>query len=153
MQEEIKIKEQIHKRIKWMIRLIGLNLVLLLVWFYIPQKIEVKQEKPELSEPLLAVGSIDPESQLVVDNGYLLVKQQCKTCHDLALVTQNYFKREVWLEKIRWMQAEQNLWNLGENEKPILDYLAKYYNPEQKPGLKSNSGRRQNLEVEWYRID
>lgn len=136
-----------------MIRLIGLNLILLLIWIYIPQKIEVKKDIPELFEPILVAGSLDPESQLVVDDGYLLVKQHCQSCHSLALVTQNYFSREVWLEKIRWMQAEQNLWDLGENEKPILDYLEKYYNPEEKPGLKTSSGRRQNLEVEWYSLD
>lgn len=136
-----------------MIRLIGLNLILLLVWFYIPQKVEIENIKPILSEPMLAIGSIDPDSQLVVDEGYIQVKQHCQSCHSMALVTQNYFSREVWLEKIRWMQAEQNLADLGESEKPILDYLAKHYNQNHKPGGKSISGRRRNLDPEWYKLD
>lgn len=149
--ENIKLRAQIHKRIQWMLSLIVLNLILFAVWVYIPPKVEIKKEV--LSEPMLAKGSIDPDSQLIVDNGYLQVKQQCQSCHSLALVTQNYFSREVWLEKIRWMQAEQNLGDLGESEKPILDYLARYYNIGQKPGGKSNSGRRKNLETEWYNLD
>ena len=62
------------------------------------------------------------------------------------MVTQNRATREGWLDMIRWMQKEQKLWDLGANEAAILDYLAKYYGPEDK-------GRRQNLEIEdWYEI-
>jgi hypothetical protein len=42
------------------------------------------------------------------------------------------------------MQQTQGLWDLGDNEKPILDYLAKNYAPE-------DAGRRKQLtNVEWY---
>jgi hypothetical protein len=47
---------------------------------------------------------------------------------------------------IRWMQATQGLWDLGKNEPIVLDYLAKYYAPE-------DVGRRANIdvaEVEWF---
>ena len=48
---------------------------------------------------------------------------------------------------IRWMQAEQKLWDLGENEDKILDYLAKNYAPE-------NKGRRPILtDIDWYELD
>ncbi len=48
---------------------------------------------------------------------------------------------------IRWMQQTQNLWDLGENEELILDYLSTYYPPEEK-------GRRENLkDIEWYEME
>jgi len=65
------------------------------------------------------------------------------------LVTQNRATREGWKEMIIWMQATQGLQDLGENEKPILDYLAKHYAPEE-------LGRRANLnvdEIEWYILE
>jgi hypothetical protein len=39
---------------------------------------------------------------------------------------------------IRWMQETQGLWPLGENEVPVLDYLATNYGPV-------NVGRRRPL--------
>ncbi len=48
---------------------------------------------------------------------------------------------------IVWMQETQGLWDLGNNEPIILDYLAEYYSPKK-------VGRRASLEdVEWYIID
>ena len=48
---------------------------------------------------------------------------------------------------IEWMQATQGLWDLGENEPIILDYLATNYAPEE-------VGRRANLEeVAYYMLD
>ena len=50
---------------------------------------------------------------------------------------------------IDWMQATQGLWELGDNEPIILDYLATHYAPEE-------VGRRANLDVEeigWYILE
>jgi hypothetical protein len=48
---------------------------------------------------------------------------------------------------IRWMQATQNLWDLGANEGIILDYLAKHYAPQ-------NTGRRAPLtDITWYELE
>jgi hypothetical protein len=94
------------------------------------------------------IGSIDPDSGLVVDTSYELVKGQCTACHSAKLVTMNRFTREGWKEKITWMQKTQNLWDLGEAEPAILDYLTKHYSPE--PRL----SRRSNLEnVEWFKLN
>lgn len=107
-------------------------------------------------EPVAAVEVIDEDkvengmdvaSGFIAEGAYLMVKQTCTACHSGKLVTQNRASREGWLDMIRWMQATQKLWDLGQNEDKILDYLAKYYGPQKK-------GRRAPAEVEeWYMIE
>jgi len=92
------------------------------------------------------IGSLDTESGLIVDIGFTVVKAQCGACHSTKLVAQNAFSREGWTEVIRWMQEKQNLWDLGEQEAVVLDYLEKNYAPK-------NMGRRKNLEnIDWYEL-
>jgi len=94
------------------------------------------------------IGSMDPESGLVIDEQLIVVKGQCTACHSAKLISMNRFAREGWKEKITWMQQTQNLWDLGEAEPAILDYLAKYYSPEPR------ASRRINLEnIEWYKLN
>lgn len=143
---------KLHLQSRWLIVMLISNIILLIIAFSLPSK-KMIEEVYNISEELLAVGSVDPDSKLIIDEGYILIKQQCQTCHNLDLVKQNFFTREVWLEKIRWMQATQNLWDLGENEEPILNYLAKYYSPSQKDGGSLEFSRRANLNTEWYILD
>lgn len=82
--------------------------------------------------------ALDKDSGLVMGDNWQLVKANCTACHSAAIVTQNRMSRETWLDTIRWMQKTQGLWPLSTNEKPILDYLEKYYSP-------SDTGRRKNL--------
>ena len=88
---------------------------------------------------------VDPTSALVDDKGVMIVRANCLGCHSEKIITQNRATREGWESTIRWMQETQNLWDLGENESEILDYLARNYDPEQK-------GRRAQLQVEWYEL-
>ncbi|MGV3559098.1 hypothetical protein [Larkinella arboricola] len=91
----------------------------------------------------------DPNTGLVVDERLTLVTAQCTACHSSKLILQNRFTRDGWKEKIRWMQRTQKLWDLGESEPVILDYLVKYYGPEQK----AFDGRRKPLPtVQWYKL-
>lgn len=76
-----------------------------------------------------AKDNIDPVSGLVVDSGFEIVRAHCMACHSAKLVTQNRMTRENWLDTLRWMQKSQGLWDLGKNEKVILDYLAANYSP------------------------
>ena len=120
----------IHKKI-WVVDLSGKTEILVI------------QEHPDLIDSLL-IGQIDEESGLIMDHGINIVKAQCGSCHSTKLVAQNGFNREGWIELIRWMQKEQNLWDLGEAEGPILDYLEKNCAPK-------NFGRRKQLHVtDWY---
>lgn len=106
-----------------------------------------KQEKTEvLSDSLdfVATDSIDQATGLRVDSTLPLVIGNCTGCHSAKLITQNKATREGWKSMIVWMQETQKLWDLGENEDAILDYLAKHYAPEQE-------GRRRNLQnIQWY---
>lgn len=72
---------------------------------------------------------VDAETGLAVDDNMVLVKGQCTVCHNSKLILQSHFDRDKWVERIRWMQRTQKLWDLGETEKPILDYLVKNYGP------------------------
>lgn len=84
---------------------------------------------------------------LIDDTGVLLVIQHCNSCHSTQLIAQNRMTKVGWKSTIRWMQATQNLWNLGEDEALILTYLSKNYAP-------SSIGRRQSLVVEeWYTLE
>ena len=89
----------------------------------------------------------DPETGLVVDENLYMVKAQCTSCHSSKLIVQNRFTRDGWKQKIRWMQAKHNLWDLGETEKQVLDYLEKHYPPGQPVA------RRAPLkDIKWYNL-
>ncbi|MFT4857951.1 MAG: hypothetical protein ACI9UV_001607 [Algoriphagus sp.] len=88
----------------------------------------------------IATGFIDAP-------GMMITIQNCTNCHSSKLVIQNRMNEESWVKTIRWMQETQNLWDLGENEKVIVDYLVTNYPPKK-------VGRRANLEVtEWYELE
>ena len=62
------------------------------------------------------------------DDGWLQVQTHCSACHSLQLVTANSGDRTAWLNTIRWMQKNHNLWQFDETtEDAILTYLAKNY--------------------------
>ena len=87
------------------------------------------------------------KSGLIVDDDLPVIIANCTGCHSGKLVGQNRATREGWKEMIRWMQATQNLHDLGENEEIILNYLEKYYGPEE-------SGRRKQVVItEWYKLE
>src|SRR5690606_15362581 len=91
----------------------------------------------------------DAHSGLVADTNLRLILANCSSCHATDLVRQNRFTRDGWLAKIRWMQEKHNLWDLGESEAAILDYLEKYYSPSSMD--KRARLRREPLtDIEWY---
>ena len=114
-----------------------------------PEQLKNSPELPERqlgSQEVQIENGIDVVSGFVAEGNYELVKTSCTGCHSGKLVLQNRATRDGWKDMIRWMQAEQGLWDLGDNEEKILDYLSAYYAPEE-------SGRRKALTVEeWYEI-
>lgn len=95
---------------------------------------------------------IDSESGLIDSPSLMMIKAQCTACHSSKLILQHRFTRAGWTERIRWMQKYHKLWDLGESEKVVLDYLEKYYGPS---AIDSKAAfRRAALkEVQWYRLN
>jgi hypothetical protein len=103
-------------------------------------------EVPEEDDFDKIENGIHLRTGFVEGDGVMLVVQHCTSCHSAKLVTQNRMSKEKWLATIRWMQETQNLWDLGLNEEPILNYLSTYYAPNE-------VGRRANLaNIEWYEL-
>lgn len=91
-------------------------------------------------------NGIHVRTGFVDGEGLMTVVNNCTNCHSAKLVTQNRMTAEGWKATIDWMQETQNLWELGENEAIIINYLATHYAPERK-------GRRENLtNIEWYEL-
>ncbi|WP_405415029.1 monoheme cytochrome C [Maribacter sp. Asnod1-A12] len=79
--------------------------------------------------------------------GMMTTVQNCTNCHSSKLVMQNRMNEERWKSTIKWMQETQNLWDLGENEAVIINYLVTNYPPKK-------VGRRAVLtDVEWYQVE
>ena len=105
-----------------------------------------KNHRAEQSDIDRVENGVHVQTGLVFAAGFEVVRPTCTACHSAKLITQNRATKEGWLQMIRWMQEKQGLWDLGKNEPIILDYLAKYYAPQE-------VGRRQNIDIaaiEWY---
>jgi hypothetical protein len=117
--------------------------------YFFPEKTIALFKEKERETVVLVPGIVDGlhvETGLIDGEGLMLVVNNCTNCHSAKLVTQNRATKEGWTQIIRWMQETQNLWDLGENEEVIVNYLSKHYAPE-------SSGRRKPLEVEWYELE
>ncbi len=90
---------------------------------------------------------LDKATGLIVSDGLDLVTAHCTGCHSSKLITQFHTDRKGWLEKIRWMQQKQKLWDLGEAEPKILDYLAKNY-----PATEKVNRRAALKNIDWYKL-
>lgn len=105
------------------------------------EKSNIKDEYNEVT------NGIHVRTGLIAADGFMTVVNNCTNCHSAKLIVQNRMNEERWKATIKWMQETQNLWDLGENEQIIVDYLVTNYPPNEK-------GRRQNLEnIEWYALE
>ncbi|PSR13834.1 MAG: hypothetical protein DA408_12050 [Bacteroidetes bacterium] len=123
-------------------------------WLHQPQPVPAEAQQRRATATQVddydkVVDGIHVQTGLIFAQGFEVVRGTCTACHSAKLVTQNRATRDGWLQMIRWMQASQGLWDLGDNEPIILDYLATNYAPE-------DTGRRANLDVaaiEWYILE
>ena len=101
--------------------------------------------------PIKDTLKTDSETGLIVDEKLKMIKAHCTGCHSTKLIQQHRFTREGWVGKIRWMQKNHNLWDLGESEKVVLDYLEEYYSPES--AANKIPTRRTPLQpIQWYKL-
>lgn len=92
-------------------------------------------------------NGIHIKTGFINDTGLMTVVNNCTNCHSSKLVIQNRMNAERWNATIAWMQETQNLWQLGDNQKVIVDYLVKNYPPIDK-------GRREGLtKIDWYELN
>jgi hypothetical protein len=107
---------------------------------------EASTENQGSQDPNRIENGIHVRTGLIDDEGLMTVVANCTACHSAQLVTQNRMNEERWNATIRWMQETQNLWDLGDNQEIIVNYLVKNYPPVEK-------GRRENLKsIEWYEL-
>ncbi len=102
-------------------------------------KIEENEDKIE--------NGIHLKTGFIDDTGLMTVVNNCTNCHSSKLVIQNRMNADRWNATIVWMQETQNLWELGDNQKVIVDYLVKNYPPIDK-------GRREGItKIDWYELN
>ncbi len=75
----------------------------------------------------------DPKTGLALDKDLPIIVGNCTACHSGKIIMVSHFSREKWIERIRWMQKTQKLWDLGTSEPAILTYLTTYYGPIDTP--------------------
>ncbi|RED48483.1 monoheme cytochrome C [Seonamhaeicola aphaedonensis] len=91
-------------------------------------------------------NGIHVRTGLVEAEGLMTVVNNCTNCHSAKLVIQNRMNEERWNATIKWMQETQNLWDLGNNQSIIVNYLVTNYPPPE-------VGRRSNLtDIDWYEL-
>lgn len=72
---------------------------------------------------------------LPVGKGAEETYQTCSACHSIRLVRQQGLPRSRWDELLDWMVEEQGMAELEAEERSlILNYLATYYNTDQRGG-------------------
>lgn len=154
----MKEQEDIRKGIKAIARLSMAILfltgvvALLLGYYAIDPSLTAFKNRTET--PIAVVDTYDKiengihvRTGLIEAEGLMSVVNNCTNCHSAKLVTQNRMDRERWISTIRWMQETQNLWDLGDQENVIINYLITNY-----PAAKK--GRRSLLsEIEWYELE
>lgn len=158
MKDDEKIKHllRIAKiRFNFSLTLIAMTILSLIYFEWLPETVKKPATKKIAKIETVVDFTIDTSevkngihvpSGLIVDTGYNQVLNTCQKCHSIDIVKQNRATKEGWKKMITWMQKTQGLWELGENEAPIINYLAKNYAP-------TNSGRRKNLEnIVWYEL-
>lgn len=109
---------------------------------------ELPADATRFSTALVDSNGIHVATGLIYAPGIEAVQRQCMGCHSPMLISQFSATREGWADVIRWMQETQGLWDLGADERKVLDYLASHYAPVE-------SGRRAHLDIgaiEWYEL-
>lgn len=131
---------------RWILIIIALLMIgMAVIYFWAAEETEAKISGTEAER----YESVDAEKlhPWKPGPGAALARKHCTPCHSADLVVQNRMDAEGWEATIRWMQKTQNLWDLGEDEAPLIEYLAKNYAPQ-------FEGRRKPLsEIEWYTLE
>jgi len=146
-QHEISPKNS-RKAYRFLIIVCTLAIIAAILIFYRNEDMPQGESYTEISEddPNRIENGVHLRTGLVEAPGLTETVNNCTTCHSAKLVVQNRMSAARWHATIRWMQETQNLWDLGENEEIIVNYLVTNYPPEEK-------GRRSVLkDIDWYQL-
>lgn len=150
--ELLKLTQSLY-RITLGILSLTLLLAVAIAYIQIDPTLSALKGEPEIAEAAIEVDDNLIENGIHVKTGLkdgeslMLVVQNCTACHSAKIIIQNRADRTGWKDIIQWMQETQNLWELGENEEKIIDYLVTNYPPQKK-------GRRAVLtNIDWYELD
>ena len=146
----VRIIHQVNQVLKASVFAIGILLVIIVYlagdYFKVDSPYEKQISSSAVNMPEI-INGVHAETGLIDDAALDVVIQNCTGCHSAKLIIQTKMHLAGWTSTIKWMQETQNLWDLGENEERILEYLATHYAPTKK-------GRRANLEnIEWYELE
>ena len=140
--------EKAERLVKIAILLLSSATLILLVLIVDPQLTFFNPKKAatiQIDEDKIENG-IHVRTGFVNAEGLMTVVNNCTNCHSSKLVIQNRMNKERWDATIKWMQETQNLWDLGENQEVIVNYLVANYPPVEK-------GRRASLtNIDWYEL-
>lgn len=77
---------------------------------------------------------IDPV--LIEDSAgkWKLVRAHCTSCHSSQIFKNIRLSNAAWQDVIKRMQDEEGLWDLGDDEPKIVEYLATYFGPQAATG-------------------
>ncbi len=152
-----KDKLTILAKIAYQLTILALLLVVatggFMTYYMVDPNLSFFKPKPEtvVSVPLIEdenkiENGIHVRTGLIEAEGLMTVVNNCTGCHSSKLIIQNRMNTERWNTTIKWMQETQNLWELGDNQAVIVNYLVTNYPPK-------NKGRRENLSnIDWYEL-
>jgi hypothetical protein len=152
-EEEYKaLLKQTHRFLNLMYAVIIVTIGAMVTYVINPDFFDLSSEQMIVEVPIPTEEDRDRiENGIHVRTGFIdaegmyVVIANCTNCHSAKLVTQNRMTAERWNETIKWMQETQNLWDLGENQEIIVNYLVTNYPPK-----KSGSRRAILTDIEWY---
>ncbi|MBU2901873.1 monoheme cytochrome C [Maribacter dokdonensis] len=147
--------QELYRKIILVCAVIGIGAIILVYLIVDPSFSAFKTDAPQTE--LVTIPEEDDydkiENGIHVRTGFIdapgmmVTVQNCTNCHSAKLVMQNRMNEERWKSTIKWMQETQNLWDLGENEAVIINYLVTNYPPKK-------LGRRAVLtDIEWYQFE
>ena len=116
------------------------------IYYFGEPEDRIVEIEADLDDPNRIENGIHVRTGFIDAPGMQETVNNCTSCHSAQLVIQNRMDAERWKSTIDWMQETQNLWELGDNEEIIVNYLVKNY-----PVI--DKGRRAPLtDIEWYEL-
>lgn len=143
--------DQLFNQLILLLKVIIFSVVVLLVYLRFPGSFQnigdISWHLPESKAKIPKIAPEDSSYFVLADGlGKKSVEKHCLSCHSARLIVQNRMSGERWQETIRWMQQTQGLWDLGKDERIVVDYLAAHYAPE-----KWSRRRQLNTDkIQWY---